>query len=283
MSAGLELTIVGAEGQTPVLPDPEGGGVETWRDPSGAIRAYGYIAQGQHWLHFPGLATYRFSPGSTRVTAIATAPAREEAIWDSFRRAVLPLALQARGLEVLHASAIVSARGVVGLCAGSGTGKSTIAYGLSRRGYQVWADDAVAFEAAGPRVHAIRLPFKLRLRPDAAAAFLVEDQRTGHAGAAADSVPLVALGVLRRDADAAAGVVIDSLAPAAAFQALLTHAYCFSLADMSRKRLMIERYLSLAAHLPVFEIRFRPGLDALPAVLDRIEEAVIGMSGREAA
>jgi hypothetical protein len=53
--------------------------------------------------------------------------------------------------------------------------------------------------------------------------------------------------------------------------------------DVERKRLMVERYLGLSARLPVFEIRFRPGLDVLPAILDRIEQRVIGVSGREAA
>jgi hypothetical protein len=277
------LTIVGPEEQTPVLPDLEHRQVEIWRDRTGAVCAYGYIEDEQHWLHFPGLATYRFSGRSTAVTAIAAAPVREEAIRDSYRRAVLPLALQALGLEVLHASAILSAKGVVGLCAGSGTGKSTIAHGLSQRGYQVWADDAVAFEAVRPRARAIRLPFKLRLRPDAAAAFLVEDPGMGQDAAAQESAPLVALGVLRRASDLAEGVVIEPLPPSAAFRALLPHAYCFSLSDVERKRLMLDRYLSVSTQVPVFEIRFRPGLDVLPVILDGIEQAMIGVSGREVA
>jgi hypothetical protein len=277
------LTIVGPEEQTPVLPDIERRQVEVWRDRTGAVCAYGYIEDGQHWLHFPGLATYRFSGRSTGVTAIAAAPVREEAIRDSFRRAVLPLALQALGLEVLHASAILSAQGVVGLCAGSGTGKSTIAHGLSQRGYQVWADDAVAFEAVRPRAQAILLPFKLRLRPDAAASLLMEGHGTEHAFADGESAPLVALGVLSRRSDLPDGVVIERLSLSAAFRALLPNAYCFSLADVERKRLMLARYLSISAQVPVFEIRFRPRLDALPAILDRIEQAMIGVSGREAA
>ena len=52
-----------------------------------------------------------------------------------------------RGWEALHASAVLSPQGVVAFCAGSGTGKSTIARGLSERGYQLCADDAVAVKA----------------------------------------------------------------------------------------------------------------------------------------
>jgi hypothetical protein len=279
----LELTIVGPEAEAPVFPDPDDFQVEVWRDRSGAICAYGYVGRGQHWLHFPGLAIYRFGGGSSGVTATAVAPVREAAIRDSFRRAVLPLALQVLGLEVLHASAIVSATGVMGLCAASGSGKSTIAYGLSRRGYRLWADDAVAFESVSSRVRAIGLPFKLRLRPDVAAAFLVEDQVSTPTIVADESAPLVALGVLRRDAALPEDVVIEPLVSSAAFRALLAHAYCFSMRDVERKRLMMERYLGLSARVPVFEIRFRPGLDVLPAILDRIEQAIIGVAGREAA
>jgi hypothetical protein len=283
VSASLELRTVGPDDQAPLRPDPDDPQVEVWRDPSGAIRAYGYSGRGYHWLHFPGLATYRFNGGSTQVTAIAIAPVREAAIQDSFRRAVLPLALQAFGVEVLHASAIVSAAGVVGLCAGSGTGKSTIAYGLSQRGYRVWADDALAFEVASPRVRTIALPFRLRLRPDAAAEFRLEDQGSAPALVAHESARLAALGVLRRDADPTEDVVIEPLGASAAFRALLPHAYCFSMRDVERKRLMMERYLSLGVRVPVFQIRFRPELNVLPTILDRIEQAVIGASGREAA
>src|SRR5690606_18526516 len=88
-------------------------------------------------------------------------------IQDSYQRCVLPLVLQAAGTEVLHASAVLTPRGVLALCAESGTGKSTLAYGLSRRGYPLWADDAVAFEADETCTNAMPLPFALRLQRDA--------------------------------------------------------------------------------------------------------------------
>jgi hypothetical protein len=275
VNASLELTIVGADERAPVLPDPDGREVQVWRDSGGAAYAYGYIVRGQHWLHFPGLAAFRFGSGSNEVTAIAFAPVREEAIRDSYRRAVLPFALQALGLEVVHASGILTAAGVVGLCAVSGTGKSTVAYGLSQRGYPLWADDAVAFETSGSGVRTLRLPFKMRLQPDATSSFGVEDQAVELAATGSDGVPLVALGVLERDSDQPDGVMIGCLRPSSAFRTLLVHAYCFSLLDVERKRRMMERYLALSAHLPVFEIRFRPGLQKLPGMLDRIEETVI--------
>src|ERR671935_59558 len=64
------------------------------------------------------------------------------------------------GREVLHASAVITARGVVAFCAVSTTGKSTIAYQFSRRGYGIWADDALAFDGADRGVTALWLPFQ---------------------------------------------------------------------------------------------------------------------------
>ncbi len=72
--------------------------------------------------------------------------ASPDSIEDTYRRGVLPLVLQLRGHEVLHASAVSTASGLLVLCGVSGTGKSTFAYGLSRRGYPLWADDAVVLD-----------------------------------------------------------------------------------------------------------------------------------------
>jgi hypothetical protein len=58
----------------------------------------------------------------------------------------------------------------------------------------------------------------------------------------------------------------------------LSHAYCYSLQHAAFKRRMVEHYLDLVARVPVFEIRFRPGLEQLPALADMVEQ----VAGREA-
>ena len=170
-------------------------------------------------------------------------------------------------------------------CAGCRAGKSTIASGLSRRGYALWADDAVAFKGCGPQVTAIPLPFSLRLLPDALA--LLGREPGGEANSASlkpgsqeeiSSAPLAALvEVGRRPARGAKVVKGERLLPAPAFPALLAHAYFFTLKDEARKRRMIENYLELAARVPCFRIRYAPGLENLPLILDYIEAAVVGL------
>jgi len=40
---------------------------------------------------------------------------------------------------------------------------------------------------------------------------------------------------------------------------------------VERNKSMMRHYLELVARVPVFEIRFQPGLETLPAVLDDID------------
>jgi len=64
---------------------------------------------------------------------------------------------------------------------------------------------------------------------------------------------------------------VGRLSSAAAFAAVLAHAYCFTLQDGKRKRRMIWNYLDLVGKIPIFDICFQPGLENLPAILDTIE------------
>ncbi len=60
---------------------------------------------------------------------------------------VLPDVALARGYEALHASALASPAGVVAIAAPSGTGKTTLALALMRRGWQLFADDVLVLGA----------------------------------------------------------------------------------------------------------------------------------------
>jgi hypothetical protein len=62
---------------------------------------------------------------------------------------VLPFAAALRGLEVLHAGAVVVAGEGVALSGPSGSGKTSLALALQRRGAELLADDVVAVERAG--------------------------------------------------------------------------------------------------------------------------------------
>jgi hypothetical protein len=256
--------------------------VEVWRDTQGAISAYAEIVGDKHWLHLPDLASFSFSPCGDEVSAAVPSHVREELVVDAYRRKVLPMALQVCGREVLHSSAIRSTAGVTALCGLSEVGKSTLAYGLSRRGYPLWADDTVAFEISDSGGTSILLPFNVRLRPASAKHFGVDESRMDGSLAHYDfqlgreTAPLVTVCILRRANCTDSPVAVKRLALSEAFAAALDHACCFIPQSDDRKRRMMHNYLDLAAQTPFFDICFQPGLENVPAILDAIERLVEG-------
>lgn len=69
---------------------------------------------------------------------------------------VVPHLLRLRNRSVLHASAVARANGVRAFCGSSGLGKTTLARGLARHGWQAIAEDLVVLELAGDRPEVVR-------------------------------------------------------------------------------------------------------------------------------
>lgn len=258
---------------------------EVWRDGDGKVLAYAESLGDEYLMHFPGLASYRFSSRSDEIAAIVANSASEELVRDAYRRRVLPMALQVCGREVMHASAVRAPAGVAALCADSETGKSTTAFGLSNRGYPLWADDLVAFEISNQLGLALSLPFNLRLRPAAAALFERASSRPltaavdENASPGQERAPLAAVFVLRRGQPEDPLVAVKRLSLGEAFAAVLAHAWSFGLQDAAGKRRMIQNYLDLVAGTPVFDVCFQSGLENLPTVLDAIEKELPASAG----
>ena len=179
------------------MPDRAEGEVEVWHE-HGQVCAYGYPAHGQNWLHVPGLATFRFLRADQPVVGIPIGSADRVSVRDAFERTALPMALQSLGRQVLHASGVRGPTGVIAFCGESGTGKSTLAYAAGRRGNELWADDAVAFEVDGHGVAAIPLPFRVLLRPESSAFFGADASAEAQRPAAADRERLAAVVILER-------------------------------------------------------------------------------------
>ena len=248
---------------------------EPWRDHEGMIYAYGQVLGNEHWMHLPGLASFRFSSHGDDAAVAVTSAERDELVLEVYRRRVLPMAVQVRGREVLHASAIRGPAGVVTFCGTTQSGKSTIAFGLSQRGYPLWADDMVAFEVADRGPVAVSLPFSPRLRKSAAE--LVDWDANAQTfprhddTPAGSQAPLAIVCILRKEAAAASPVAVRRLSSADAFATVLDHACCFLPQGAERKRLMVHHYLELVAVTPIYEICLRPGLTSFPLNLDAVE------------
>ena len=283
MITTLTLAIAERGDVSAPLPDESDPSTLVWVDYAGTPSAYFYRAGDEYWAYLPVVGAFR-SGADGRVLAVPHAGVSNDLVVDTYRRTIAPMTLQLLGRQVLHASAIEAPGGVIGFCADSQTGKSTIAFGLARRGYRVCADDALAFETSGSGVRVLELPFSVRLRPASAAYFDTPVppapvlDADGRITVGENGMPLAALCILSRQ-DEGRGVELRRLAADDVMRMLLPHAYCFTLLDDDLKRRTVAAYLELAGRVPVYEVRFTATLDDLPVLLGEIERVLI----REAA
>lgn len=263
----LELSISAAPTPSEVAP----GEFETLYDEDGRVWASISIDGDKRLIQVADVGTFSFQRPGTVVATIH--PGMSEAdVRYTFDRYILPLVLYFDGYEVLHASAVATAHGVVGFCAQEDIGKTTTAYGLSRRGFSLWADDALALELEIDRVRAIRLKFEPNL--DASAATLFGPGTPMTTSPSCLTAPLAAVVVLDRVSKARScqAAEVSRLRRGESFDAVVQHAYRLNLgADEHRRRRLIKNYMRLVDAVPVFKVLFRPGLKHLPAVLDEIE------------
>jgi hypothetical protein len=278
----LKLKIIDSE--LPVLPSVDDSSVTVWRDRHGVLGALSHLQNGERWLHVINLASFKLDLEHDEVIAIPAGDVPFEVVEDEFQRTVWPTALQLKGWEVLHGSAIQTANGVVAFCALSETGKSTIAYALTQRGHPLWADDAILLNISPEKIIASTMPFQVRLRPASASYF-------GHAASESDTLfgrvrregkksheqsSLKAVCLLEKLPDDSPDTLnITTVSATEALPELLKHAIYFSSQDKERKREMMGHYLSLAMRVPIFRVSFRHGFDKLPAILDGLEQHVI--------
>jgi hypothetical protein len=262
------------------VPDESHTSVHVWRDRHGAIRAHSHTVGDRYWMHLSGIASYSFDIQGQDVVAYPERDVSDRLVCDVYRRTVVPLILQLQGYEVLHASAILLRQSLVAFCGISETGKSTLAYGLSRTlECRLWADDSLVFRACESGYGAIALPFSMRLR-EASARFFGEDRPIVHGsldwetfdGVIGPPAPVSAVCALVRDAEIEADqvVAVRRLPRDRALVYALTNANCFSFEDSARKKETLEHYLGFTSQVPFYEIRFRPGFEHVGRVIDDV-------------
>src|SRR5262245_2318921 len=276
----LSLVIAPADGALPHQPDPSQPDVNVWRSTEGQLCAFAHSNGGQYRLYWPGVAVFAFTVNSEIVTAVPYLPIRRDLIQTTFHHSVLPLILQALGREGVHSSAVRTPRGVVGFCGKTYSGKSTLAYAMSKRGFSLWSDDALVWEQDGKEFGAVRLPFRPKLRPSALRFFgqasLAEIPDLG-VDSGDQTAPLAGICVLTRRAAVTdePAITIKRMSGGHAMATLLDHAHCFNPYHAERKRLMLLKYLSLLGSVPIFEVRFEPSLPRIFELVDTIVQTVV--------
>ena len=248
---------------------PPGAVMQRWLDSEGRLVATGGRLRGCWWMHWRGLATFWFEDEGP-VRAEPARGAIESELRDIFIRGVVPTVLLARGFEGLHAGAIMEPTGVVGLCATSGTGKSTLSLALAASGAGHFADDTLMYRIKDGQPVAHRLPFPVRVDASARAAL-------GEGALAADPAAVPSEAPIHRIYHLVRDEMLDSSRPEfesipapKRFEVLLTHAHPFDMGDEDRRRSFIENLMTLARSVDVCECRFAPDLAALPRLAESI-------------
>jgi hypothetical protein len=281
----IELRIAPKSARAPAYSVEDAVSAEAWRMPDGTVWGYSRLVDGERWLELPGVGSFHLHRRAREVTAFPEPGVDGDALRDAYRRIVVPIAFQAHGGEVLHASAVRGDLGVVAFCADSHGGKTTMAYAMGLRGYRVWADDAVAIDFSRGMISAVMLPFVLRLRPSAAQFFLGTERAADHDPSGiveelrqdpGSSAPLSAVFFLERvPHDDASPPHVARMTSAAAFTDVLPQAFCFTLADVERKGLMMRNYLDLSASVPFFRLSMPSGFERIDEVVASVENALM--------
>jgi hypothetical protein len=269
--------------KAPQIPDTGDPTVTVWCNRRGVLGALSHIVDKEYWLHILGVASFKLDFFRNAVFAVPWMGAIAEVIKEEFQSTVWPTFLQMQGYEVLHASAVIGARGVVAFCAPSETGKSTLAYGLGLRGYPVWADDAVVLDFLPHLIQTVSLPFFVRLRSSSALHYgYSETEMTAgrvlcEGNRMENALPITAICLLERAQTLPDNrvVMIDPLNAREALVRVLDHAIYFGRQDRGQKRRMMQHYLSLVGQVPVFEVCVANGLEWLPFALNEVEQRVL--------
>lgn len=244
------------------------GGV--WTDRSGDVCGQSWVEGSARWIWWHAAGLFRCSAGSQTVHTWGADGVDRAEVCRVFHREIEPLLLQARGWEALHASAVGGGQGAIAFCGLSGSGKSTMAYALSRRGRRHLADDHLVLTVDDNRVRVCPRPFEASLRPPSARHF-GHPNVGGQENDDVEPLALAALVLLSQSASHPSDFDIDQVAPAAAFAELLPHAHCFDPADPSETARLTDHYLTLCSTVPVYRVSYRPSFERLEPLLDAVQ------------
>ena len=243
-----------------------------WRDEQGHVFARAFAQGARRWIDWPGLGVFAFAAGANRVQVWPAAIDRD-LVAGAFARRLQPIILQALGRQAIHASAVLGRGGVLAFCGVGHSGKSTLAFAMSRIGYRQVADDALVLERLESTVHARLLPFTPGLREPSRRHFgpLTDaSESPALADTTPASVPLRGIVVLEQDSSLRSPEGPDQVPPVQAFAALVTHARCFDEADAAHTRALVDDYLAIAEAVPVYSLRYPPQFGQLSSLLMEI-------------
>jgi hypothetical protein len=252
---------------------------------SGTWGHHALLPDGSIYLRWPDLAEFVVSPDGGHISCCAATGAPTE-MWQTYLLGqVLSFALVKKGIEPLHATAVVVNGQAVGFLGKAGQGKSTLAAAFLAAGHTLLTDDLLVLQQTETCVSGCPGPSRIKLFPDQAGDLLGIDDAvpmnpltpklviplTLHQFHAA-SAPVRALYVLESPATTVGHAVrISRLHPRRALIALVTHTFNRVMVAPDRLRRQFDSAARLAARVPVKRLRYSRNL----ANLEDVREAVL--------
>jgi hypothetical protein len=247
--------------------------VNEWKDDRAEVFARAFSLDTQHCVDWPGLGVFAFSSSSHQVRVWPYPNARHEDILNTFSRKLQPVILQALGWQALHAAAAAVPSGVLAFCGKAGSGKSTLGFAMNQAGYPHVADDALVLRLDRDHAKACPLPFAPRLRPASRVHFgYSSEQQPPVVEITCGELPLSAVFLLRQDHHVERPH-LTRLPQAAAFSDLLAHAHCYDVQDAAQTQRLVDDYLTIVSHVPVYRLQYRPELQRIAELIDMVLEA----------
>jgi hypothetical protein len=208
----------------------------------------------------------------------------------------LSFALTRQGIECWHAAVVRIGDAAVGFLGDCCYGKSTLLAAFVQAGCRVLTDDLLVVDSRDGRPVALPGSGRIKLRPDSAEAFWDDisegtplfpatTKRSYRIGAnrfQSTGLPLRHLYVLPtpEEREGAGSIEIQSQSPRALVHELLKNSFNAEVLDRQRLSRQFVCATELAGCVSGFKLRYRPGMNHLPEVCDRIFKHVSSSSRR---
>ncbi len=240
-------------------------------------------------LRFNELADFSIDKKGNEILCMPKPGISEDTIQHLLLDQVIPLVINLRGGEALHASAILTPHGVVAFAGPAGSGKSTITGSLLKVGCPFVSDDCLTLQEKDRKICAIPAYAGLRLWKDADAHLfgkngkkksvahytskLRVDIEEGPASYSPVPKPFARLYDIMNspEADATSDITIERLSPRDSFMALVRCAFRLDITDQEMLVRQFQFLKRLAEQVSIRRLSFPRNFNLLPA----LQEAII--------
>jgi hypothetical protein len=240
--------------------------------------------EGGYLLRFNELADFTVDRIGSEIVCMPRSGIPEDTIQHLLLDQVIPLVINLRGGEALHASAILTSHGVVAFAGPAGSGKSTITGSLIRTGYSFVSDDCLTLREKDQTILAIPAYPGLRLWDDAQEHLFGEkgnkksvahytsklrvDIEEGPESYSPEPKPFVRLYdiVNSSETDETSDIMIEKLPPRDSFMALVRCAFRLDITDQNMLTRQFHFLKKVTSSISVLRLSFPRNFRFLPDV-----------------